>query len=111
MFKIFKNRKAQSTAEYAILIGLVVAVAVAMQTYVKRGLQARFKDEVDDMAAQTSELGTTGQYEPDYLTSNFTTEITRDVTTLKGSAQAPQKTTALEQTQNGIQNILASPNR
>ncbi len=47
MFKIFKNKKAQSTAEYAILIALVVGAVVAMQTYVKRGIQARQKVESD----------------------------------------------------------------
>ena len=44
MLGILKNVKAQNTAEYAIIIGLVVAVAIGMQTYVKRGLQAKMKD-------------------------------------------------------------------
>ena len=42
------KRKGQSTAEYAIVIGLVIAAAVAMQVYVKRGLQGKMKDAVDD---------------------------------------------------------------
>lgn len=62
MFKLLKNKRAQNTAEYAILIGVVVAAAVAMQTYVKRGIQGQVKDKVDG-------LGT--QYEPYYLSSNF----------------------------------------
>ena len=41
---LFKNRKGQNTAEYAILIGLVVAAVIAMQTYVKRGLQGRIEE-------------------------------------------------------------------
>jgi len=41
------NSRGQSTAEYAILIGLVVAVAIAMQTYVKRGMQGRLHDASD----------------------------------------------------------------
>ena len=61
-------RKAQTTAEYAILIGLVVAAVLAMQVYVKRGFQARVKDAVDDMATKTSGIGTTNQYEPYYMT-------------------------------------------
>ena len=36
-----KNRKAQNTAEYALLIALVVAGVIAMQTYAQRALQAR----------------------------------------------------------------------
>ena len=31
-----KNRKAQNTAEYALLIALVVAGVIAMQTYAQR---------------------------------------------------------------------------
>lgn len=63
-------RKGQSTAEYAIVIGLVIAAAVAMQVYVKRSLQAKVRDAVDynDPAAT---MLTTGQYEPYYLTSNM----------------------------------------
>lgn len=71
MLRIFRNRRGQSTAEYAILIGLIVAAAVAMQTYVKRGLQGRVKDAVDTMATSTGDLGGTTQYEPYYLESNF----------------------------------------
>ena len=67
MLRKLRNRKAQSTAEYAILIGVVVAALVAMQTYVKRGLNGRMKDATDTFAAQTPELGSTTQYEPYYL--------------------------------------------
>jgi len=64
------RRKAQSTAEYAIVIGLVIAAAVAMQVYVKRGLQAKIKDAADYNPTSATML--TGQpYEPDYLTSEM----------------------------------------
>ena len=41
------NKRAQSTAEYAIVIALVIGAVVAMQVYVRRGLQARMKGAVD----------------------------------------------------------------
>ncbi len=41
------DKKGQNTAEYAILIALVIAAAVAMQTYVKRGMQGRVHDAVE----------------------------------------------------------------
>lgn len=41
------KRKAQSTAEYAIIIAIVVGAAVAMQVYVKRGLQGRIAASTD----------------------------------------------------------------
>ncbi len=44
---IYLNKKGQNTAEYAILIALVVAAVVAMQTYVKRSMQAGIKFAVD----------------------------------------------------------------
>ncbi len=54
---MFLKKKAQSIVEYAILIGLIAAAVVAMQIYVKRGLQAKIAGAVDQ------EWGG-GQYEP-----------------------------------------------
>ena len=71
MLRILKNKRGQNTAEYAILIALIVAAAVAMQTYVKRGLQGRVKDAVDSLASGTTGIGTTEQYEPYYLESSY----------------------------------------
>lgn len=71
MLSRLRNKRGQSTAEYAILIGLIVAVAIAMQTYVKRGLQGRVKDAVDTLASGTSDIGSTKQYEPYYLESSY----------------------------------------
>lgn len=78
MLRILRSKRAQTTAEYAILIGLVVAALVAMQIYVKRGLQGRMKGATDYLATQTTDIGATGQYEPYYLTSDFDT--VRDTT-------------------------------
>ena len=80
--KLIKNKKAQNTAEYAILISLVVAGIIAMQTYAQRALQARVRDAAQFMADQTGNgvgdtaLGGTLQYEPYYLQTNY--DITRD---------------------------------
>lgn len=73
MMRMLRNKKAQNTAEYAILIALVIAAAMAIQTYVKRGLQGRVHDAVAKYATDTSTIGTTGQYEPYYLKSDYTT--------------------------------------
>ena len=74
--KLMKNKKAQNTAEYAILISLVVAGIIAMQTYAQRALQARVRGAGQFLAEQTSDLGNTVQYEPYYLTTNYT--VTRN---------------------------------
>lgn len=77
--KLNKNRKGQNTAEYALLISLVVAAIIAMQTYAQRTLQARVRDASQYLTAQTSGIGTTNQYEPYYLQSQY--DVTRNSTT------------------------------
>lgn len=64
-----KNRSAQNTAEFAAIIAIVIAAAIAMQTYVRRGYQGGVKLAVDKMQRP----GAMVQYEPYYLESNFTT--------------------------------------
>lgn len=70
-----KNRKAQNTAEYALLIALVVAGVIAMQTYAQRAMQARIHDAAQYMATTGSNtaigLGNSTQYEPYYLNSDY----------------------------------------
>lgn len=89
------NRKGQNTAEYAILIALVIAVAIAMQTYVKRGIQGRVKDSSDDFVtglsndtnwSSISSVSATAQkqYEPEKLSSQATQE------TLEGSYETTE---------------------
>jgi hypothetical protein len=73
-----KKSKAQTTAEYAILIALIVGALLAMQIYVKRGLQGRVRDVVDHTGAGGEVGGETlefsgAQYEPYYLTSQADT--------------------------------------
>ena len=71
--------RGQSTAEYAIVFGVVLAALVAMQVYVKRGVNARLKD-VSDSAVTTmwNKLGKGApvandlQYEPYYTASDYT---------------------------------------
>ena len=77
------NKKGQNTAEYALLISLVVAAIIAMQTYAQRALQARIREASVYMVNGTQNpgggqpgLGGMDQYEPYYLTTNY--EITRD---------------------------------
>jgi hypothetical protein len=66
MLKHFRNRKGQNTAEYAILIALVVGGVIAMQTYAQRALQGRLRDASVMYRDKTSEIGNTLQYEPYY---------------------------------------------
>jgi hypothetical protein len=81
MLKIFKNKKAQNTAEYAILIALVVGGVIAMQTYAQRALQGRLRDASVALRDQTTGIAanngaTTLQYEPYY--QNTTNDMVKN---------------------------------
>ena len=49
---MIKLKKAQSTLEYAILIIIIIGVFIAMQMYIKRGFQGRWKASMDDFGDQ-----------------------------------------------------------
>ena len=69
-----KNKKAQNTAEYALLIALVVAGVIAMQTYAQRALQARIHDVSLYMAnadGGVAGIGNSTQYEPYYMATDY----------------------------------------
>jgi hypothetical protein len=83
MLKHFRNRKGQNTAEYAILIALVVGGVIAMQTYAQRALQGRIRDASVTFRDQTMGMdqansSTTLQYEPYYM--NTQTNLTKTST-------------------------------
>ena len=73
----------QSAAEYAIVLTIVITAVVAMQVYVKRGLNARLKDG-SDSAGDSLQRGLTSggfptlatateqkQYEPTFSSSDY----------------------------------------
>jgi len=78
------KRKAQSVTEYAILLGVAIAVFAGMQLYVKRGLNARIKQATDSATTAGGDLTlsvggyhmnltTQKQYEPYYTESQSKT--------------------------------------
>lgn len=99
------GKRAQTTAEYAILIALVVAAVTAMQIYVKRGLQGKVKDVVDGMGTKMQGLAATDtkQYEPYYLSANSTTNQTsndnENVATGGATTRTSTATTNADRTQ------------
>jgi Flp pilus assembly pilin Flp len=54
------NRGGQSTIEYGIMIGAVVLALVAMQAYLKRGLQGFIKGQTD------AKIGAVGYEDKNY---------------------------------------------
>ena len=89
MLKLFRNRKGQSVAEYAIVIALVIGAGTAMQIYVKRSLQGRIAGASDNFTAEVAdetgwaaiggpEVTLSQQWEPDYLSSRATRDVVKD---------------------------------
>jgi hypothetical protein len=81
-----KKIRAQSTAEYAIFFGIIIAVAIGMQKYLKRGMQGKVKSVTDavsksatgqEIAGTGVSLQDEGQYVPYYLVSEESGSTTR----------------------------------
>lgn len=53
MFKRL-GRKGQSTLEYAVLIVVIIAALIAMQVYLKRGIQGKMRESADTIGEQFS---------------------------------------------------------
>ena len=88
------RHKGQHLAEYALILSLVFAAFIVMQTYVRRGLQGRYRDATDKVVSALKEA--TGdsslplQYEPYYTDSEITTTAEEDkveTVSLGGSKQ------------------------
>jgi len=55
-----KYLKAQSVLEYAVVIGVITAALIAMQVYVKRGIQGGMRSSLDSVGEQYNPTLTTG---------------------------------------------------
>ena len=89
--QIMRQERGQSILEYAVLISIVIAAAIGMQTYVKRGLQGRYKAVTDNLviganggSAAVANLGGPRQYEPYYAESSFRTTTNQETTEAYG---------------------------
>jgi len=107
MLKIFKNKKAQNTAEYAILIALVVGGVIAMQTYAQRTLQGRLRDASVSLRDQTANMdgkdgAKTLQYEPYYTNTSSVMDKnstkTQDTVGQTDEQVSTKKSTSTDQT-------------
>jgi uncharacterized protein (UPF0333 family) len=58
------NKRGQSTLEYAVLIVVIIGALLAMQVYVKRGVQGKLRESTDSIG---------DQFSPGYTTYNKTT--------------------------------------
>ena len=56
------SSRGQSTLEYVILLGFVVAALIAMGVYMKRGFQGKLRESTDQIGEQYSAGKTASQY-------------------------------------------------
>ena len=95
------SKRGQSTLEYAVLIVVIIAALIAMQVYIKRGVQGRLRESSDQIGEQFS---------PGYTVSNrtaYTYSNTQELT------DAYSTTTQIQnQFQNrvGWENVMAASN-
>lgn len=65
------SSRGQSTLEYIILLGFVIAALIAMGVYMKRGMQGKLRESTDQIGEQYSAGHTTSNY-------NTTTEMSQN---------------------------------
>jgi len=59
---MFIKKKGQSTLEYVILTGFVVAALIAMGVYMKRSMQGKLRESSDQIGEQYSAYNTASNY-------------------------------------------------
>ncbi len=52
---MLKTKSGQSVLEYAILMVIIIAALLTLQTYIKRGIQGRLQSATDDIGDQYSD--------------------------------------------------------
>ncbi len=62
MLRIRRKRKGQSAVEFVVVTTIIIGALLAMQMYIKRGVQGRWKAAMDDLG---------DQYDPLAANSNF----------------------------------------
>ena len=69
---MLKIKRGQSVLEYAILIVIIIAALLTLQTYIKRGISGRLKSATDDIGDQYTVAGPANYCNRVYTTSNTT---------------------------------------
>ena len=82
---MWRNRRAQSTIEYAVLAVIVVGALLAMQIYFKRGVMGHHREAADKIG---------DQFSPAHTVSAFTT--TRNVTRVEDAQATGQVTSTVQ---------------
>jgi uncharacterized protein (UPF0333 family) len=105
---IYLNKKGQSTLEYAVVIAIIVAGLIAMQVYIKRGVQGRLRQASDDIGEQFSPGNTNTDYT---TTSNVTsTETIRGGSLANKTMPTARTVSNQQQNRTGSETVADSNN-
>lgn len=77
--EMLRSIKGQSTLEYAMIIAVVVGAILAMQIYLRRGVQGKLRESIDSVG---------GQYSAGNVKSTVTIEQTEEMKTKETFGQA-----------------------
>ena len=93
-----RNSRGQSTLEYVILVGFIVAALIAMGVYIKRGYQGRLKESTDQVGQQ---------YSPGYTNSNYTTTTNVAQTETVNAGETQTQISQNQQNKTGSEQVAA----
>ncbi|MDP3723321.1 MAG: hypothetical protein Q8R91_07485 [Candidatus Omnitrophota bacterium] len=88
----------QSTLEYAVIIAVAAAALVAMQFYMKRGVQGKLRDATDQIGQQYRAGKTTSEY-------TFDTHSTRQDVLLENGSSTSTLDGDETQTRSGFETV------
>ncbi len=77
---MLKNKRGQNTLEYALIIAVVIAALLTINTYLKKGVQGRLKESTDQIGKQFDPENFTTASQTEGSGETVTDEI-RDVKT------------------------------
>jgi len=73
---MWRNKRGQSTLEYALVIAAVIGALLAINAYMKRGVQGRLKESTDQIGHQFDASGDfTSAWKTEASGTTVTTEI------------------------------------
>ncbi|MDD2679215.1 MAG: hypothetical protein PHO03_00215 [Candidatus Omnitrophica bacterium] len=78
---MLRNKKGQNTLEYALIIAAVIGALIAINAYMKKGVQGKLKESTDQIGKQFDAAGShTSAWKTEASGTTVTTE-SRDTST------------------------------
>jgi len=71
-------KKGQSILEMSLLLVIIVAALIAMQVYLKRGIQGRLRSNADNIGEQYDPSTTVSDFSINHVSNTTTTTTSRD---------------------------------